>query len=70
MTKKKYFFGKMILKKFEEIFTTNDPKKIITILWKPNWCCYIDMNYRIGFEDGREGIHYKEIKPIPKQLYY
>jgi response regulator RpfG family c-di-GMP phosphodiesterase len=26
-------FGKMILKKhFEEIFTTNDPKKIITIL--------------------------------------
>jgi ActR/RegA family two-component response regulator len=27
----------------------------------------LDMNYRIGFEDGREGIHWlKEIKPIPK----
>jgi hypothetical protein len=28
---------------------------------------HVDMNYRIGFEDGREGIHWlKEIKPISK----
>jgi hypothetical protein len=27
----------------------------------------LDMNYRIGFEDGREGIHWlKEIKPYSK----
>jgi ActR/RegA family two-component response regulator len=29
----------------------------------------LDMNYRIGFEDGREGIHWlKEIKPISKVI--
>ena len=66
------FSAKMILKKhFEEIFTTNDPKKIITILGDNQIdVVLLDMNYRIGFEDGREGIHWlKEIKTLsPKTV--
>ncbi|MBC5838333.1 sigma-54-dependent transcriptional regulator [Flavobacterium muglaense] len=66
------FSAKMILKKhFEEIFTTNDPKKIITILGENQIdVVLLDMNYRIGFEDGREGIHWlKEIKILsPKTV--
>ena len=66
------FSAKMILKKhFEEIFTTNDPKKIITILGENQIdVVLLDMNYRIGFEDGREGIHWlKEIKNLsPKTV--
>lgn len=66
------FSAKMILKKhFEEIFTTNDPKKIITILGENQIdVVLLDMNYRIGFEDGREGIHLlKEIKTLsPKTV--
>ncbi|GAA3763383.1 sigma-54 dependent transcriptional regulator [Flavobacterium ginsengiterrae] len=59
------FSAKMILKKhFETIFTTNSPKKIISILNENEInVVLLDMNYRIGFEDGREGIHWlKEIK--------
>jgi len=61
------FSAKMILKKhFEAIFTTNSPKKIISILNENDInVVLLDMNYRIGFEDGREGIHWlKEIKEL------
>jgi DNA-binding NtrC family response regulator len=61
------FSAKMILKKhFETIFTTNNPKKIISILSENDInVVLLDMNYRIGFEDGREGIHWlKEIKTL------
>jgi DNA-binding NtrC family response regulator len=61
------FSAKMILKKhFESIFTTNNPKKIISILNENEInVVLLDMNYRIGFEDGREGIHWlKEIKML------
>ncbi|MBB4800536.1 DNA-binding NtrC family response regulator [Flavobacterium nitrogenifigens] len=61
------FSAKMILKKhFETIFTTSSPKKIISILSENEInVVLLDMNYRIGFEDGREGIHWlKEIKTL------
>lgn len=61
------FSAKMILKKhFETIFTTNNPKKIISLLSENEInVVLLDMNYRIGFEDGREGIHWlKEIKTL------
>jgi len=64
------FSAKMILKKhFETIFTTNSPKKIISILSENEInVVLLDMNYRIGFEDGREGIHwFKEIKMLSPQ---
>jgi DNA-binding NtrC family response regulator len=64
------FSAKMILKKhFETIFTTNSPKKIISILNENDVnVVLLDMNYRIGFEDGREGIHWlKEIKALSPQ---
>jgi DNA-binding NtrC family response regulator len=64
------FSAKMILKKhFETIFTTNNPKKIISILSENEInVVLLDMNYRIGFEDGREGIHWlKEIKTLSPQ---
>ncbi|MTH15081.1 sigma-54 dependent transcriptional regulator [Flavobacterium sp. LC2016-01] len=61
------FSAKMILKKhFETIFTENSPKKIISTLSENDInVVLLDMNYRIGFEDGREGIHWlKEIKTL------
>lgn len=64
------FSAKMILKKhFETIFTTSNPKKIISILNENEInVVLLDMNYRIGFEDGREGIHWlKEIKTLSPQ---
>jgi DNA-binding NtrC family response regulator len=64
------FSAKMILKKhFETIFTTNNPKKIISLLNENEInVVLLDMNYRIGFEDGREGIHWlKEIKTLSPQ---
>lgn len=64
------FSAKMILKKhFETIFTANSPKKIISILNENEInVVLLDMNYRIGFEDGREGIHWlKEIKELSPQ---
>jgi len=64
------FSLKMILKKqFETIFAANSPKKIISILCENQIdIVLLDMNYRIGYEDGREGIHWlKEIKQISPQ---
>ena len=64
------FSAKMILKKhFENIFTASSPKNIISILNENEInVVLLDMNYRIGFEDGREGIHWlKEIKVLSPQ---
>lgn len=58
------FSAKMVLKKhFETILTTNNPKKLYEFLSENTVdVVLLDMNYRIGFEDGREGIHWlKEI---------
>lgn len=59
------FASKMTLKKhFEEIFTLSEPKKAIQLLAENDIdVVLLDMNYRIGFEDGREGIYLlREIK--------
>jgi len=61
------FSAKMLLKKhFETIFTVNNPKNMIKILSENTIdVILLDMNYRIGFEDGREGIYLlKEIKTL------
>lgn len=61
------FACKMVLKKhFETIFTINNPKKVVELLSKNEIdVVLLDMNYRIGFEDGREGIYLlKEIKTL------
>lgn len=58
------FAAKMALKKqFETVLTTANPKELYAILGQHAVdVALIDMNYRIGFEDGREGIHWlKEI---------
>ncbi|RZK12580.1 MAG: sigma-54-dependent Fis family transcriptional regulator [Flavobacterium sp.] len=66
------FASKMVLKKhFETIFTLNDPKKVIRLLSENEIdVVLLDMNYRIGFEEGREGIYLlKEIKTFsPKTV--
>ncbi|UUC45918.1 sigma-54-dependent transcriptional regulator [Flavobacterium cerinum] len=57
--------AKLLLKKhFEVIHIANSPKKLVQLLAdNPIDVVLLDMNYRIGFEDGREGIHWlKEIK--------
>lgn len=59
------FAAKMLLKKhFENIYTTNNPKNILKLLAENEIeVVLLDMNYRIGFEDGREGLYFlKEIK--------
>ncbi len=59
------FASKMFLKKhFETIYTLNNPKNILKLLSENQIdVVLLDMNYRIGFEDGREGIYLlKEIK--------
>ena len=61
------FASKVYLKKyFENIYTLNNPKNIVELLSKNTIdVVLLDMNYRIGFEDGREGIHWlKEIKTL------
>jgi len=61
------FACKMVLKKhFETIFTLNNPKKVVDLLAENEIdVVLLDMNYRIGFEDGREGIYLlKEIKTL------
>lgn len=61
------FACKMVLKKqFEIIFTLNNPKKVVELLSENEIdVVLLDMNYRIGFEDGREGIYLlKEIKTL------
>ncbi|WP_330444467.1 sigma-54-dependent transcriptional regulator [Flavobacterium sp. C4GT6] len=66
------FAAKMVLKKhFQQIFTLNDPKKAVEVLAENQIdVVLLDMNYRIGFEDGREGIYLlKEIKTFsPKTV--
>jgi len=59
------FASKMVLKKhFETIYTLHNPKNILKLLSENQIdVVLLDMNYRIGFEDGREGIYLlKEIK--------
>lgn len=66
------FASKVYLKKyFENIFTLNNPKNIVDLLAKNSIdVVLLDMNYRIGFEDGREGLYLlKEIKTLsPKTV--
>lgn len=64
------FASKMVLKKhFETIYTLNNPKNILdTLSGNQIDVVLLDMNYRIGFEDGREGIYLlKEIKTFSPQ---
>ncbi|WP_130733403.1 sigma-54 dependent transcriptional regulator [Flavobacterium sp. J27] len=59
--------AKMLLKKhFENIYTLNNPKNVIELLAnKTIDVVVLDMNYRIGFEDGKEGLYFlKEIKKL------
>ncbi|MGO4906062.1 sigma-54-dependent transcriptional regulator [Flavobacterium sp. W20_MBD1_R3] len=66
------FAAKMLLKKhFENIYTLTNPKNIVELLSKSTIdVVLLDMNYRIGFEDGREGLYLlKEIKTLsPKTI--
>lgn len=66
------FASKLYLKKyFETIYTLNNPKNIVELLAKNTIdVVLLDMNYRIGFEDGREGLYLlKEIKTLsPKTV--
>ena len=64
------FASKVYLKKyFEEIYTLNNPKNIVELLSEKSIdVVLLDMNYRIGFEDGREGLYLlKEIKTLSPQ---
>lgn len=57
----------MLLKRhFETVNTNTNPKKIIECLGENSVDVVIlDMNYRVGFEDGKEGIFwFKEIKRL------
>lgn len=61
------FSAKMLLKKhFETIYTLNNPKNVVQLLVEKDIdVVLLDMNYRIGFEDGREGLYLlKEIKKL------
>jgi DNA-binding NtrC family response regulator len=66
------FAAKMLLKKhFETIYTINNPRNVVKLLSEnPIDVVLLDMNYRIGFEDGREGLYLlKEIKTLsPKTI--
>ncbi len=66
------FSAKMLLKKhFETIYTLNNPKNVIQLLAENDIdLVLLDMNYRIGFEDGKEGMYLlKEIKKLaPKTV--
>lgn len=61
------FSAKMLLKKhFEIIYTLSNPKNVIQLLAENKIdLVLLDMNYRIGFEDGKEGMYLlKEIKKL------
>lgn len=61
------FSAKMLLKKhFETIYTLSNPKNVIQLLVENDVdLVLLDMNYRIGFEDGKEGMYLlKEIKKL------
>ena len=66
------FSAKMLLKKhFETIYTLSNPKNVIQLLAENDIdLVLLDMNYRIGFEDGKEGLYLlKEIKKLaPKTV--
>jgi DNA-binding NtrC family response regulator len=66
------FASKMLLKKhFENIFTLSNPKNVVELLAENTIdVVLLDMNYRIGFEDGREGLYLlREIKTLsPKTV--
>jgi DNA-binding NtrC family response regulator len=66
------FAAKMLLKKhFENIYTLNNPRNVVKLLAEnPIDVVLLDMNYRIGYEDGREGLYLlKEIKTLsPKTI--
>lgn len=63
------FSARISLKKFfNTIITANNPKKISNHLTETTIdVVLLDMNYRIGFEDGKEGLywlkHIKEVSP-------
>jgi len=63
------FSAKMALKKyFTQVFTSNNPKKIHSFFTAQTIdVVLLDMNYNIGFEDGKEGLYWlkyvKEISP-------
>lgn len=57
--------GKLLLKRqFETILTCSDPKKILQIISEREIdVVLMDMNFRTGYEDGKEGVFWlKEIK--------
>ena len=65
------FSARVWLKKFfEEVITINSPKKIIPTLNENNVdVILLDMNFRRGFEDGKEGLYWlKEIQEINKNI--
>ncbi len=64
------FSARIGLKKyFSQVFTLNNPKKIRQIFTEQTIdVVLLDMNYRIGFEDGKEGIYWlKYIKEISEE---
>jgi DNA-binding NtrC family response regulator len=65
------FSARVWLKKFfTEVVTINSPNKIITALQNHQIdVILLDMNFRRGFEDGKEGLHWlSEIKEIDKYV--
>lgn len=61
------FSARMALKKsYETVLTTSSPRLIPEIIGHNSIdAVMLDMNYRIGYEDGREGIHWlREIKAL------
>jgi DNA-binding NtrC family response regulator len=54
------FTAKMLLKKhYETIYTLNNPKNVVQLVAESEIdLVLLDMNYRIGFEDGREGLYF------------
>ncbi|GAA4141770.1 sigma-54 dependent transcriptional regulator [Sphingobacterium kyonggiense] len=57
--------AKLILKRsFEHVFTLNDPKKILNFISEHQIeVLLLDMNFRVGYEDGKEGIYrFQEVK--------
>lgn len=65
------FSAKVWLKKFfTEVITLNSPNKIVTTLQSHQVdVILLDMNFRRGFEDGKEGLYWlSEIKEINKDI--
>lgn len=65
------FSARVWLKKFfTEIITLNSPNKIVTTLQSHQIdVILLDMNFRRGFEDGKEGLYWlSEIKEINKDI--